>query len=59
MSGHNWGNSKQQSKLADDATIIAFLNNFCQRNPLLSVSSGAWALVAEGGGKPVQFQYQK
>jgi hypothetical protein len=58
MTDHNTANPHQQSATADDATVIAFLNNHCQRNPLSSVSAGTWALVAETGGKPVPFRYQ-
>jgi hypothetical protein len=59
MSGHNWVSRDQQTRTADDATVAAFLDNYCRRNPLSTVGAGVAALVAETGGRPVEFQYQK
>lgn len=40
-------------------TVVAFLDNFCRRNPLLTVTSGTLALAAELGGPRTKFPYQK
>jgi hypothetical protein len=59
MSGHNWVREKRQTRTSDDATVAVYLDNYCRRNPLSSVSAGVAALVAETGGQPVEFKYQK
>jgi hypothetical protein len=59
MSGHNWVSEQRQSNPPDEATVVAFVSNFCRRNPLLSVTSAATVLVADTGGLPVEFKYEK
>ena len=57
LSGHNMMNTRQAS--ADPASAVAYLDNFCWRNPFMRVVDAAAALVSESGGASVAFQYRK
>src|SRR6185295_2880895 len=59
ISGANWHGSEHQSRPPDSATVSAFIDNFCRRNPLLGVAGATIALVGETGGRDVKLKHEK
>lgn len=61
ITGHNMtvDPMERQANPPDGDSVLPFLENYCRRNPLHYLRGGLQALVAETGGSPVRFTYQK
>ncbi len=59
LSGTNYGSLGAQARPIDDAGITAFIDQYCESNPLKPVVAAAIALVDESGGPKAEHQWKK
>jgi hypothetical protein len=59
LSGANWYSSTTQAKVPDTEAPMAFLDEYCKRNPLHFVVAGAAALVQESGGPKALHEWKR
>lgn len=58
LTGYNYYSPKQQALVPDNAAMLAFVDNYCSKNPLQTLILAAAALVQEAGGKPAIHQWK-
>jgi hypothetical protein len=59
LSGANWYSSTTQARVPDIEAPMAFLDEYCKRNPLHLVVAGAAALVQESGGPKALHEWER
>ena len=59
VSGANWYTPGSQAKFPDAEAAVAFMDNYCENNPLHIVGFGASALVQEAGGPKAGHEWKK
>lgn len=59
LTGVNWHTTGRQATVPDADAAVAFVDRYCENNPLLNISSAAAALVQEAGGPRAFHQWQK
>ena len=59
LSGVNWHSSTTQAKVPDPEAALAFVDEYCKRNPLHLVALGAAALAQESGGPKAAHQWKR
>lgn len=59
VSGVNWHAPGPQARFPDAEAAVAFVDKYCENNPLHIVGLGAAALVQEAGGPKAEHQWKR
>ena len=59
LSGANWTSTSGQARPPDADAAIAFVDQYCQNNPLHILSFAASALVSETGGQKAKHEWKR
>ena len=59
LTGVNWHTTGRQATVPDPEAAVAFVDRYCESNPLQVISLAAAALVQEAGGPKAVHQWKK